>query len=201
MSSTPIGRNARQISSSSMLQQQQQRNNFANNHALASTTTPTVSSKNNSHQDNGSSSSATLQRLPGESQADFNRRRNKQYVKRYYHRTKLTLLSFEGEHDMLRKCNSALRKQNRKLQELLRKARKVLANHGVLLEEDNQKKVAARNGDSLTWNPAHFVYSNGQSNQQSASAVVGNNFNLPSSQSPTFLSNAHFNDTKPAALP
>lgn len=69
---------------------------------------------------------ATLQRLLGESSQEFERRRNAQYVKRYYHKNKLALLKLQGERDRLVQRQNALQRENAKLHELLDKARHLI---------------------------------------------------------------------------
>lgn len=69
-----------------------------------------------------SSSPNLMQPLPGESPKDFQRRRQKSYANRSYHRKRRQEAELKQRHDHLQTSNQALRKANGHLERLLAQA-------------------------------------------------------------------------------
>lgn len=70
---------------------------------------------------------ALVQR-PGESDRDFQKRKNASYVRRNYHRQRLSALVLEGEAEKCRKLNVILTAENQRLQQLLAQATDLVSN-------------------------------------------------------------------------
>ena len=82
-----------------------------------------------------SSSPNLMQPLPGESPKDFQRRRQKSYANRSYHRKRRQEAELQQRHDLLQTSNQALRKANGHLERLLAQARYLVAEQQQLQQQ------------------------------------------------------------------
>eukprot|EP00977_Amphora_coffeiformis_P014978 scaffold4278_cov173-Amphora_coffeaeformis.AAC.1 len=64
----------------------------------------------------------------GESDKDFQKRKNASYVRRNYHRQRLSVLVLEGETEQCQRLNNILKAENQKLQDLLAQAEELVSN-------------------------------------------------------------------------
>ena len=80
-----------------------------------------------------------MQPLPGESPREFQRRRQKNYANRSYHRKRRQEAELQSRHDMLQTSNQALRKANAYLERLLAQARYVVAEQQQLQQLQQQQ--------------------------------------------------------------
>ena len=69
----------------------------------------------------------TLVQRPGETDRDFQKRKNATYVRRNYHRQRLSTLILEGEAQKFARLNSILKAENQRLQDLIAQAEALLS--------------------------------------------------------------------------